>query len=400
MWLSTSRAFRKERGSSLIIALFLVVVLLLVAVAVLTNTSYSANSTLSMQTKNQTFDAAEAGLNDAQYNLDQNLHAPNGTSGTSTVLGYTYNWIIQDNELSGIGNPSVTDPDPQQSGKINVPAGQALLAGWASSILGGRTVYIEEMVKLSPPTDLPHGAIVCGKNGKISHQQITDTSGHHHADVRCGTITSSGGGQVPDGNSYATCNVVGCNVIIGYDHIAHINQPPPTFLTAGQLAAIQSATLSQAKSGGTNYYTAGNVTGGTIGSSGANCVAYIGGSISLSGTANLTNYCATTVVMGDVNVGGAATYQALPASLTHIVYVFGSGGTVLHGTPTSEGIFYVANADVTIDGGGTGNFTGAIITPNNLTMNGGGTATFDYNGTQTPPPIQNNNVVPESQWEY
>jgi len=144
----------------------------------------------------------------------------------------------------------------------------------------------------------------------------------------------------------------------------------------------------------------GDVTGGAIGSSGAHCVAYIGGSITLKGTANLTNYCATTIVMGDVNVGGTATYQALPATLTHIVYVFGSSGTVLHGTPTSEGFVYVANSDVTIDGGGTGNFTGAIITPNNITMNGGGTATFDYPSTQTPPPPKTFTVVPESQWEY
>ena len=396
---STLRASRKERGSALIISLFLVVVLLLVALAVLTNAAYSANTTVSIQTKNQTFDAAEAGLNDAQYNLDQNLFAPNDTSGTNTVLGYTYNWKIVDNQLSGPGN-SVPDPDPQQSGSINVPAGQALLASSASSILGGRTVYVEEMVQLSPPTQLPNGAIVCGKNGQINHQQITDTSGNHRADVRCGTITSNGGGQVPDGYSYATCNVVGCNAIFGRDHVAHINQPPPTFLTAAQLAAIQSATLSQARSGGANYYTPGNVTGGTIGSSGANCVAYIGGSISLSGNANITNYCATTVVMGDVNIGGTASYQALPANVTHIVYVFGSNGAVLQGTPTTVGIFYVANADVTINGGGTGNFTGAVITPNNVTMNGGGTATFDYNGTQTPPPAQNKNVIPESQWEY
>ena len=253
------------------------------------------------------------------------------------------------------------------------------------------------MVIPGPPTYLLPGAITCGKTGQISHQQITDTSGNHSADIRCGTLTSSGGGQVPDGNSYATGT---SNAIVGYDHVAHIDATPPTFLTSAQLATIQSSTLHQAQSGGANYYTSGSVTGGTIGSNGANCVAYIGGSITLIGNGSLINYCATTVVMGDVNIGGNADYQALPVSLTHIIYVFGTGGTVLHGTPTTVGIFYVANSDVTINGGGHGNFTGAIYTPNNVTMNGGGNATFDYPGNQTPPPVANPNVVPESQWEY
>ena len=392
----------KQRGSALIIALFIAVMLLLVAVAVLTNTSYSANTTLSIHTKNQTFDAAEAGLNVAQYQLDQNLNAPNGTSGSgpSAILGYTYNWKIVDNELSKAGNPLVTDPDPQQSGTVNVPGGEALLVGWASSILGGRTVYVEELVKQAPPTVLPNGAITCGKTGQINHQQIIDTSGNNRADIRCGTITSNGGGQVPQGKSFATCNVSGCNAIFGYDGKAYIGQAPPTFLTAAQLGAIQSTILSQARSGGSNYYTSGDVTSGTIGSSGASCVAYIGGNVTLRGNSTLINYCATTVVMGDVTVSGNASYQSLPASQTHIIYVFGSSGTVLQGTPTTAGIFYVANANVTLNGSGAGNFTGGIITPNNVTMNGGGTAVFNYNSSQILPPIPNNFVVPQSQWEY
>lgn len=385
---------RTHRGMSMILALFLVVILLLVAVAVLSNSSYSASDALSVQTKNQTFDAAETGVNVAQWSIDGNSVA---ASGSGVVNGYTYNWSIWSNQLHGTGASGLNDPDPKVSAKINVPAGQALLAGWASSILGGRTVYVEQMVIPGPPTYLLPGAITCGKTGKISHQQITDTSGNHSADIRCGTLTSSGGGQVPDGNSYATGT---SNAIVGYDHVAHIDATPPTFLTSAQLATIQSSTLHQAQSGGANYYTSGSVTGGTIGSNGTNCVAYISGNITLIGNGSLINYCATTVVMGDVNIGGNADYQALPVSLTHIVYVFGTGGTVLHGTPTTVGIFYVANSDVTINGGGHGNFTGAIYTPNNVTMNGGGNATFDYPGTQTPPPVANPNVVPESQWEY
>ena len=395
---SRSNARTNQRGILMVVALFIVVIVLLVAVALLTNSSYSANDALSVQTKNQTFDAAEAGLNVAQWQIDQNnnIASGNATACPSRVNGYTCTWEVVLNRLNGPAG-SVADPDPQQSSPVAVGAGQALIAGWASSILGGRTVYVEQIVQASPPTQLPNGAITCGKTGIINHQQITDISGNHSANVRCGTLTASGGGQVPDGNSYATGTV---NMIFGRDGVAHIDQTPPTFLTAGQLATIQSSALVQAQSGPPNFYTTGSVTSGTIGSNGSNCVAYIAGSIILNGNRNVTNYCTTTVVMGDVTVSGNATYQALPASKTHMMYVFGTGGVVLQGTPTTVGIIYAANADVTLNGSGNASVTGAIITPNNLTMNGGGIANFYYNGLQTPPPVPNPDVVPQAQWEY
>jgi hypothetical protein len=73
---------------------------------------------------------------------------------------------------------------------------------------------------------------------------------------------------------------------------------------------------------------------------------------------------------------------------------------ILQGTPTTVGIVYSANGDVTINGGGYNSFTGAVITPHNVTLNGGGIANFYYNGNQTPPPVPNPNVVPQAQWEY
>jgi hypothetical protein len=382
----------------MLIALFFVVIALLVALAVLDNSSFSADDALSVQAKNQTFDAAEAGLNVAIWQIDQNNIIPSGTTSTcpSTVNGYTCTWEVVYNGLRGAG-ATVSDPDSQQSHQVVVGPGQAYLAGWASSVLGGRTVYVEAIAIPGPPTYLPKGAIICGQNGQISHQQITDISGHHGADIRCGTIDSSGGGQVPDGNSYASGDT---NAITGRDGFAHIDATPPKFLTAGQLAAIQSSTLAQTQSGPPNFYTAGSVSGGTIGASGANCVAFIGGDIRLSGTNSLINYCATTVVMGNVTISGTPTYQALPASTTHVMYVFGAGGVTLNGTPTTWGIVYAANANVTINGGGNGNFSGAIITPYSVTMNGGGNGSFNYNGNQIPPPVPNPNVVPQSQWEY
>jgi hypothetical protein len=389
---------RGDRGIALVMVLFLVVILILVAVVVLSIASNSASDTWGVQTKNQTFNAAEAGAEYAQWSLDQNMSQAIGAGGTGTVnsSGYDYNWSIVGNQLASSQATSVPDANPHL-GNITIPGGMAVLAGWASSPTGGRTVYVEEVVATAAPTYFTPGAIICGKTGTIDHQQIYDLSGNKGANIHCGTILATAGGQTPQGDTYASGTI---DQIVGADGKTHINQTPPVFLTAAQLAAIQATTLAASKSGGSNYYTSGNVTGGTIGSSGASCVAYIGGSIVLHGNSNLTNYCTTTVVMGDVTIGGNATYQALPASSGHVAYVFGTGGTTLQGTPTTVGFFYVANADVTINGGGNGSFTGSVITPNNVTMNGGGNSGFYYNSTQTAPPVPNPYVVPLSQWDY
>ena len=385
---------RRERGVALVLVLFVVLILLLVAAGVLSNSAYSANDALSIQAKNEAFNAAEAGLNVAQYKLDQDLTATTGGSGF--VGKYRYHWAIAANRLSTSAT-TAPDPDPTRLDTISVASGEALLVGSASSLLGGRTVYVEEMVALAPPVYLNPGAIICGKKGVISHQQITDISGKHSASVDCGTLVKSGGGQVPDGESLATGTV---NEITGYDHIAHINQPPPSFLTAAELSTIQASVQGQASKGAPNFYTAGDVTGGIIGTPAGKCVAYIGGNITLKGSNTLLNYCETTVVMGDVTISGSANYQALPPGTTHMVYTFGTGGTVLQGTPTTVGIFYVANSDVTLNGSGGGNFAGSIITPNGVTMNGGGTATFSYNGNETPLPFIPKTVATLSQWDY
>jgi hypothetical protein len=389
---------RERRGMVMVIALFFVVITLLVAVAVLDNAAFSANDALNVQTKNQTFNAAEAGLNVAMFQLDQNnaIASGNPTPCASPLVGYTCTWEVVLNRLYRPAGRA-DDPNPQQPNKIIVPAGEALIAGWATSILGGRTVYVEQIVTPGPPIVLPKGAIVCGGTGTISHQQISDITGLHSADIRCGTIISSGGGQTPDGNSYASGTT---NQIVGFDGTAHTQATPPKFLTAGQLAALQTSTLIKSQQGAPNFYTAGDFSTGTIGTNGSNCVAYIGGSLVLSGSSSIINYCPTTVVMGDIVISGNPTYQALPASTAHILYVFGTNGVWLNGTPTTWGIVYSANADVTIDGSGNGNFAGAVITPHNATMFGGGTGSFSYNGAQLPPPAPNPVVIPQSQWEY
>src|SRR5579864_4356075 len=83
---------RRQRGIAMIIALFLVVIALLVAIAVLANTTNSANSSLSVQTKNGAFNAAETGLNTAIYQIDANNTIGSGTLNQGPLGAYTYNW--------------------------------------------------------------------------------------------------------------------------------------------------------------------------------------------------------------------------------------------------------------------------------------------------------------------
>jgi hypothetical protein len=386
----------------LIITLFAIMLCLVVAVAILGSVTSSANSSLSVQTKNETFDAAETGLDTALYQLDGN-HSLSGSAQTGTVHGYTYNWEVVTNNLANARAVTSNDPDPVETGTVNVGPNQAYLAGWASSITGGRTVYAEALVAAAPPVSFTPGAIVAGGTAQISHQQITDLSGHHSANIYGGTITSSGGGQTPDGNSYATCNVAGCNAIAGYNGQKYVDQAPATFLTAGQLSSIQSSALAQAQSGGANVYVNGNYSSaGTWGTSGANgnCTVYVNGNVSLSGSGTLTNYCDTTVVTGNWTMSGNVQYTIAPTSTVHATYILGSGGATFNGTTNTAGFIYAANGSVTINGGGHGSFTGVLYTPYNVTMNGGGNSSFYYNPTQSTVTLPNPNFVIVSQWEY
>ena len=393
----------QQRGLAMIMVLFLILLALVVTLAVLANAGTSASSTLSVQTKNQTFNAAETGLDAAIYNLDANHGIADGTKDTGTVDGYTYTWEVIKNNVSGAGQFTPNEIDPAVSGTVTVGPQQAYVAGWASSITGGRTVYSEAMVHAGPPITFTPGAIVSGQTAQISHDPISDTTGNHSANIHAHQITSSGGGQIPDGNTYAVCSVNGCNAIIGQDGQAHINQPPAFFLTAAQLASVQSSALTQAQSGPPNVYVNGDWTSagtwGTAASNG-NCTVYINGNVILNGSGMLTNYCNTVVVTGNWTMSGSAQYAIAPASAVHATYVLGTSGTVFNGTVNTAGFMYSANGPITLNGDGNGSFTGVLYSPYNVTMNGGGSANFYYNPIQSTVQYPNPNVVTVAQWEY
>lgn len=390
---------KRQGGFAMILALFFVLLALVIVGAVLASTSLSATNSLSVQTKNQTFNAAETGLYTALYKIDANKSIASGTTSTSTVDGYTYNWEVVKNNL-GKSATVASDVNPSYP-SVSVGANQAYLEGWASSITGGRTVYAEAIAVPGPPLSFTGGAVVSGQTAQISHEQITDTSGKHGGDIHGQTITSSGGGQTPDGNSYAACNVSGCNAITGLDGYAHTDAGSATFLTAGQLAAIQSSALAAAQSGGSNVYVNGDWTGGgTWGTSGGSCTVYINGNVTLSGNSALTNYCTTTVVTGNWTMSGNVTYAILPASTTHAIYVLGSGGATFNGTTNTAGFVYSANGPITLNGGGHGTFSGVLYSPFNITMNGGGGASFNYDPIQSQVHPPNPNLVTIAQWEY
>ncbi|MDQ6824928.1 MAG: hypothetical protein M3007_05625 [Candidatus Eremiobacteraeota bacterium] len=392
--------FCRQRGLAMILALFFVLLALVIVTAVLASTSNSATNSLSVQTKNQTFNAAETGLYTALYKIDANKSIASGTKNTGVVGGYTYNWEVVKNNLGHASSTTASDVNPAYS-SVFVGPNQAYLEGWASSITGGRTVYVEAIAVPGPPLSFTGGAIVSGQTAQISHEQITDTSGKSGADIHGQQITASGGGQTPDGNSYATCNVSGCNAITGLDGSAHTNWPPPTFLTAGQLAGIQSSALAAAQSGGSNVYVNGDWTGGgTWGTSSGSCTVYINGNVTLSGNAKLTNYCTTTVVTGNWTMSGNVQYTILPASTTHATYVLGTGGATFNGTTNTAGFIYSANGPITLNGGGHGTFSGVLYSPFNITMNGGGASSFNYDPIQSQVHPPNPNLVPIAQWEY
>src|SRR5215467_3415006 len=89
----------QQRGVAMIVALFLIFIVVVIAVGALESVSNSARNSLGVQTKNQTFNTAETGLDTAIYKIDTNNNIASGSSGSGTASSYTYNWEVVQNNL-------------------------------------------------------------------------------------------------------------------------------------------------------------------------------------------------------------------------------------------------------------------------------------------------------------
>lgn len=322
---------QRKRGIALLLSIFVVAIVLAVALAVLGHAINSATSTSGVQMKNGAFDAAEAGLNQAIFALDVDKTLAPGTCPTpgGTLDGVSFNCVIGANQLNSTVGTSVTDPGAAGGSTVSVPAGNAFVYGYVSSMNGRRT-YVEAVVTRATPAPLPATGVNAQANVFYAYNPNVTITGNVHANVGI------------------YWNQVGKNPnpppVTGATYGYLVNQLPAskgmytggsgliTLPTAAQMNLFKADALQVAQSGasknGSQAITdcAGNdATGGCT------------GNVYISGDVNLTSSIAfrgggTVFIDGNVNISGQGQF-----------FNVGNGTIVVEGALSTSGQGAYAN---------------------------------------------------------
>jgi len=135
--MSTTNRRRTDRGFAMILTIFVIGLLLIAGMMILSNSQYSASDALNTEQKNQAFNAAEGGLDNAMEALDVSALA-NGSSNGTLPNGGSFSYTISNNLLS-----SNTMSIP---GRGTLPGNSALISSQGAGALGGRPVTVEAVV--------------------------------------------------------------------------------------------------------------------------------------------------------------------------------------------------------------------------------------------------------------
>jgi Tfp pilus assembly protein PilX len=364
----------KGRGFILPYVILVCVVILAFFSLLLASAQDLTKGMRSLDGKNGTFDAAEAGLNAA-------LEALNISSSTSGVVngtladGYTYTYTIYSNFAGSTGKP-IADPI-RGKGLLNIPPQSALIVSVGSDPNGGRPSTVEALVAAHSVTvAFWKYAIIAGRNIQGSYQNgITDVGKRQTAFVHAngsidaaisgivqGEATASGDtNTLPPGRTGAaqvSLPTVGQFDMLVSDYEDEVKlYPGPADLYAGdgtKLASTYTCPSPQPADG---------------------CLLFYDGKLDL-GSTQLTFIGKWTVV-----VNGDLTDNA-PAKVR---FADRAGLIVANGNASIEGDG-LTNAYVEVKGstlyGGSETFTGALITLGNFTFdsaNSSGPFQFDSN---------------------
>lgn len=381
---------------ALIVALLFVVVLAIVAIALLFVAGSAAGNTMSVQDKNQVYDAADTGLNAALDALDNNSQAT--TCANGTVNNYSYTCGINPN-FNGATGKSATDPSTGNS--ITIPVLLGLVWGQSSSLNGGRTVTAEGLVAAPRAgLNLPPGAINAANNvtgsGDIPVLADPSDTNPHDASVHANNSVSLFAASV-DGPTYA----VGTDSMPGWNGATNSGAPPVTFPTSSAVTAFAATAKAQAQAGTSmtaaafvtaaatnptytgNLYINGTVhlSAGTVTLKGAGTI-YVNGSLCADAAAKIVNAQSSLIVVSSqvaitgnaytvnamshgvlVALGTNATPSCAPG-LGAYAAQFGDGSSV------NLGQVYTPNGSTTMSG--NGRFTGAFVCGINCDFQGGG----------------------------
>jgi len=350
---------RARRAFVLPYIMLLCVVLLALAALMITGSQDVARGTDSIEEKNGTFDAAEAGLNDALDGLNVSLSMILGGRGTM-ANGYKYSYSIHPNFLGLLGS---LIPDPIRGlGLVNIPGGSAIIVSIGKSPDGGRTSTVEALVTVNTATvNFQRYAIIAGRNIQGSYQNgLVDAGMTNYAHVHAnGSINASVSGGI-QGNATASgdtntlppfktqTSTIALPTVAQFDTlVSNYEDQTKLFPGAANLYVAAGSSLAPA------YTCQSSVTSG--------CLLFYDGPLNLASQSVTFNGPWTLVINGDFTQGTTAS----------IAFVGQPGLLITNGNASIEGAG-LTNAYVEVKGstlfGGSGTFAGAMITLGNFTF--------------------------------
>jgi hypothetical protein len=404
-----TRAAHAARGVVMLIVIILVALLIIIAMLLATGAFNAETSVEAVAVKYRVLNSAEGGVNSALNELAEDPStAP--TCYPGTLNGMVNSGCIVSNNLQ-IGKPTMV-PDPATGQNINVPANAAYLYG-ESSYSGGRKVFVEAIADLSPPLNLPSGAINAAAS--VNDLAPETIAADPHALTPDANVNANANinvmGQASTVNG--TTNAVGTDFLPGFGNQVHSGGPAVAFPSAVEIqqaaqnarslaragSYVTGATLSSG-SGGTvigNAFIDGDLqlSSGTVTLSGGSYV-YVNGNVCVSGTGSLANLNTgqnTLVVSGVVSVQSSGTFMTA-AQQNSLLLVMGGdaaqsgpcGSTyAVDLEPTTSGTFPIGTVFAgtgSVYVGGASAFSGALDAIQNVYIGGTPTSSFAYDAVQ------------------
>ena len=358
-----------SRGFAMVFSLFIIVLLVIVGLAMLAVSQYGSTETRNLETKQASFNAAEAGVNQGIYSLDTSLGYTSSGSG-SLSNNYTYSYTVTNNML---GTNPLPVNDPVTGGPVLIPGGHALVTSWGQGPNGERQTIIEAIVKDKQQTvTFPNDAIDAGLDieGNWNHKigvagsapGANDATIHanHNVTATIGFLqgTSTASGTVDTLNS----GPGGINA-------------PQVVLPTNQLPAFVASELAIAQYGGPYalYIPAGGSLPSSFtcpsGAPASGCTVFFDGPLSISGN---STFAFTGKVVLVINGNFTATGNAALSFQSGSRSLFVVNGNADIGGNGAVGALVWVKGDTTLHG--NGNYTGAIVTGGNAIFNGGGSS--------------------------
>jgi len=359
----------QSRGFAMAFTLCMTMLIMVLALGMLAVSQGNSLSTMNVERKQDSFDAAEAGLNTAIDQLD-GAAAFSATNTTGTLSNnYTYTYTIVNNLAGGQAVPS-TDPVTGQT--ITVPANRALIISVGQGPNGERATTVESIVKQTGTQfNFPNDAIDAGLDiaGSWNFKSgIKGSSpGAYDANIHANHNITAGVGFL-QGNASASGTVDSLN------SGPYGTNTPQRTLPTSQMSAFVAywKTQSQGDSKYNEYYTAGSPLPKEYDCPSdappSGCVVFYDGPLTMSGSQTITfTGTVTFIVNGNYTASGQSqiSFQSGTKSLfavngnaddgglgTMYALIWSKGDTTLHGNGWQQGAV-VAGGNAYLKGGGS-----------------------------------------------